>query len=147
MTRKPRGFDGTAGAELGFTLSETIVVVFLVGILTAVVVNSVQNSIERARMAGCMKELRGIQAALWYGSDGGNRAIDPKTFWDTQYNGTKPGSYVLLVDAEESNDGIAAKGSGGENDSSFVVVGRYEHWAPGHLASTYLSKTASRRGW
>ncbi len=113
MIRKSRGIDGTAsrpsGADRGFTLSETIVVVFLIGIVTAIVVNSVQNSIERARMASCMNELRGIQAALWYDSDGGNKAIDPKTFWDNHYSGTKPGPYVLLLDSGKSDDGIAAQ--------------------------------------
>ncbi len=135
MTRKPQGLGETAsgpsGAVRGFTLSETIVVVFLIGILTAIVVNSVQNSIERARMASCMNELRGIQAALWYDSDGGNKAIDPKTFWDTHYKGTKPGPYVLLLDARKPNDGSAKTGSDVYSEPAFVVVGRYQHWAPG----------------
>ncbi len=75
--------------------------------------------------------MTGIQAALWYDSDGGNKAIDPKTFWDTHYSGTKPGPYVLLVDTGTAGDVSAATSFGGKDDPTFVVVGRYEHWAPG----------------
>ena len=68
MIRKPGGVGRTAsrpsGADLGFTLSETIVVVFLVGIVTAIVINSVQNSVERARMASCMSESCGASRPL-----------------------------------------------------------------------------------
>ena len=140
MTRNPRGDGGTAGrpsaSDLGFTLSETIIVVFLIGIVTAIVVTSVQYSVERARMASCMMELRGIQAALWHDTDGGNRKIDPETFWDTHYKGTKPGPFVLMVDSgtvggsETGTRGFGAAADG-QPESPFVVVGRYAHWAPG----------------
>ena len=141
MTRKPREIGGTAGgparADRGFTLSETIIVVFLVGILTAIVVTSVHHSIERARMASCMMELRGIQAALWHDSEGGNRKIDPETFWKTHYKGSKPGPFVLMTDsgAVAGSESSGSPGSGaaadGQGESPFVVVGRYAHWAPG----------------
>jgi prepilin-type N-terminal cleavage/methylation domain-containing protein len=132
----PRKQPADQGWNRGFTLSETIIVVFLVGIVTAIVVTSVHDSIERARMASCMMELRGIQAALWHDSDGGNRTIDPVTFWDTHYKGTKPGPFVLMVDpgsAGGSEPGLPGFGAGAErrHDASFVVVGRYSHWAPG----------------
>jgi prepilin-type N-terminal cleavage/methylation domain-containing protein len=118
----------------GFTLSETIIVVFLIGIVAAITVTSIRNSIERARMASCMLELRGIQAALWHDIDGGNKKIDPETFWNTHYRGTRPGPYVLLVDDGQAN-GRPGSGEGtgadGQAGPAFVVVGRYEHWAPG----------------
>lgn len=131
-----RNIPASQGGRRGFTLSETIIVVFLIGIVTAIVVNSIQNSIERARMANCMMELRGIQAALWHDMDGGNQTINPKTFWDTHYGGTKPGPFVLMVDrgtADGREDGSPGFGAGadGRGGSSFVVVGRYAHWAPG----------------
>ncbi|MDX2437011.1 MAG: hypothetical protein QNL88_08185, partial [Acidobacteriota bacterium] len=44
----------------------------------------------------------------WYDSDGGNKAIDPKTFWDNHYSGTKPGPYVLLLDTGNAGDISAA---------------------------------------
>jgi len=131
----PRTPACQAGSR-GFTLSETIIVVFLIGLVTAIVVNSVLNSIERARMASCMMELRGIQAALWHDSEGGNRTIDPEAFWDTHYKGTKPGPYVLMVDrgtgsgSETGSTGFGGAADG-QHESSFVVVGRFAHWAPG----------------
>ena len=133
----PRKQPADQGWNRGFTLSETIIVVFLIGIVTAIVMTSVQNSIERARMASCMMELRGIQAALWHDMDGGNQAINPMTFWDTHYNGTKPGPFVLMVDPAVSADGREpgspgfGAGADWRGDSPFVVVGRYAHWAPG----------------
>ena len=138
MTRKSQVDGGTArrpsASDLGFTLSETIIVVFLIGIVAAITITSIRNSIEQARMASCMLELRGIQAALWHDMDGGNKKIDPETFWNTHYRGTRPGPYVLLVDNGQtggrpgSGEGTGADGQGGP---AFVVVGRYEHWAPG----------------
>jgi len=138
MSRRPRGIgravDGPPNLDRGFTLSETIIVVFLIAIVAAIAITVYQNSIERARMASCMNELRGIQAALWYDSDGGNAEIDQKTFWKTHYNGTRPGPYVLLLNSGE-NGGASDSGMGtdphGDNRPVFVVVGRYEHWAPG----------------
>lgn len=119
----------------GFTLSETIIVVFLIGIVAAITITSIRNSVERARMASCMMELRGIQAALWHDSDGGNRTIDPKAFWATHYGGTMPGPFVLLLDGGRTGDDPGPRAGdgtrGGQGTPTFVVVGRYEHWAPG----------------
>lgn len=120
----PRTRPAGRGLELGFTLSEAIVVVFLVAILTAIVVGSVRHQIERARMANCMVELRGIQAAAWHDVDGGSGMIDPDAFWETHYRGTKPGPYVLLV-----NGGEPGRKSG--DSPFFVAVGRHDDWAPG----------------
>jgi len=120
----PRERPVGRGWDRGFTLSETIVVVFLVAILTAIVVGSVQHQIERARMANCMVELRGIQAAAWHDIGDGADAIDPDAFWKSHYRGTKPGPYALLVEP-----GRAGKESG--DSPVFVAVGRHDDWAPG----------------
>jgi prepilin-type N-terminal cleavage/methylation domain-containing protein len=122
------------GGSRGFTLSETIIVVFLIGIVAAITITSIRNSIERARMASCMMELRGIQAALWHDFDGGNNKIDPEAFWNTHYRGTRPGPFVLLVDnGQTGGPSVSGEGAGedGRGGPAFVVVGRYEHWAPG----------------
>ncbi len=134
LRRQPRHVDGRAtkqsGASLGFTLSETIIVVFLIGVLTSIIVTSVHNSIEQARLASCMMELRGIQAAVWYDLDESEAAIDPEKFWDTHYRGSKPGPYVFLVDREQTG-GTDGRTEGSRDDSLFVVVGRYKHWPKG----------------
>ncbi len=87
-------------------------------------------------MASCMMELRGIQAALWHDSEGGNRKIDPETFWKTHYKGSKPGPFVLMTDSgavagSESGSPGSGAAADGQGESPFVVVGRYAHWAPG----------------
>ena len=120
----PRTRPAGRNLERGFTLSEVIVVVFLVAILTAIVVGSVRHQIERATVANCMVELRGIQAAAWHEIDGGSGTLDPDEFWETHYRGTKPGPYVLLVD-----QGEAGLHSG--SSPVFVAVGRHDDWAPG----------------
>jgi prepilin-type N-terminal cleavage/methylation domain-containing protein len=122
--------------DRGFTLSEVIVVVFLIAMLSTIVIGSIQDSLERARISECFVELRGIQAALWSDTDGGSRSVDPAAFWQKHYNGSKPGPYVLLVD-EDSTGGVGASGTSNADgddsvaDPNFVVVGRYEHWPPG----------------
>jgi len=55
-----------SAAEKGFTLTEVTVLVFMLGIVTVIVIQSVLNSIERARLVKCMAELRGIQAAITF---------------------------------------------------------------------------------
>ena len=134
MNPTPTGIGWTArghsSTNLGFTLSETIIVVFLIAMLTSITATTLQNNIEQAKIAGCMIELRGIQAALYYDIDGSEGAIDPDTFWETHYDGTKPGQYVLLVNGTHGSAGNDGP-EGGHGTPYFVVVGRQSHWPPG----------------
>jgi type II secretory pathway pseudopilin PulG len=126
-------------AENGFTLTEVTVLVFMLGIVTVIVTQSVLNSIERARLVKCMAELRGIQAAIIMDSDRSRHFEDPATFWATHFHGKKPGPYYYLLDGDPNKghgndlDGIDEEnpGNSAENrdreDIKFVVLCQHNH--------------------
>ena len=69
------------GSEAGFTLSELIVVVYIIGLLTTMALNNFLEAIERARLARCLVEVHYIQTAIWKSSDIGVSLISPADFW------------------------------------------------------------------
>lgn len=128
-----------ARGDRGFTLSEVIIVVYIMGMLATIAINSVLDGIERARLARCMVELRGIQAAVWFDSDDGREFMDPATFWASHFHGKKPGPYYYLLDGDPNKghgndlDGIDEEnpGNSGEKrdrkDIKFVVLCQHDH--------------------
>ena len=131
--------DGRVGVERGITLTEVTLAAFLIGLLVAIAVPSWQNGIERARLARCMAELRGIQAAIWADSNDGKRFMQPAEFWASHFNGRKPGPYFYLLDGDPNKghgndlDGIDEEnpGKSAENrdkeDIRFVVLCQHDH--------------------
>lgn len=125
--------------QTGFTLSELLVVVFLIGILSAIAVNKVIDSFEKARLARCKLELRGIQEEVWdaYVEDGD--FPDPATYWKVKWKGRRPGPYYYLVDGDANKghgndlDGIDEDNPGGSGDKrkgkdiEFVVLCQHNH--------------------
>jgi prepilin-type N-terminal cleavage/methylation domain-containing protein len=121
----------------GFTLTEVIVVVYVVAMLAAIVINTSLDSIEKARLARCMVELRGIQTAVWMGSDDGNSFMDANTFWGSHYHGSKPGPYFYLLDGDPNNghgndlDGVDEENPGASDpdkkDIKFAVLCQHDH--------------------
>jgi len=131
--------NGRGGVERGFTLTEVTLAAFLIGLLVAIAVPSWRNGIERARLARCMAELRGIQAAIWADSNDGKRFMQPAEFWASHFNGRKPGPYYYLLDGDPNKghgndlDGIDEENPGksaenrDKNDIRFVVLCQHDH--------------------
>jgi hypothetical protein len=125
--------------EAGFTLSEALIVVMLIGILSTLVFGVIDGRIDRARMARCMTELRSIQSTVITHSGGGWPLPDPVGFWDVAWAGIKPGPYYYMVDGDPNRghgndlDGIDEEnpGNSSENrnrrDIHFVVMCQHDH--------------------
>jgi len=126
-------------AQRGFTLSELLVVVFLIGLLSAIAINKFLDFFERARLARCTLELRGIQEEVWDAYVDTGTFIDPATYWEIKWKGRRPGPYFYLVDGDANKghgndlDGIDEENpgnSGGKRkgkDIKFVVLCQHNH--------------------
>ena len=89
----------------GFTLTELLVVVAIIGILAAIVVPTLIDKYHKARLARCMVELRGIQAGLYIVAEPGITFPDALAFWASVFPDARPGPYYYLSDAEDPNAG------------------------------------------
>ena len=79
------------GRDSGFTLTELLIVVVILGILTTIVVPTLIDKYHKARLARCMVELRGIQAGLYMVAEPGITFPDAPTFWETVFPAARPG--------------------------------------------------------
>jgi prepilin-type N-terminal cleavage/methylation domain-containing protein len=126
-------------SQAGFTLSEMIVVVYIIGLLSTMALNNALEAIEKARLARCLVEVHNIQTAIWNSSDIGVSLISAKDFWASHFHGHKPGPYYYLVDGDPNSghgndlDDIDEHnpGKSDENrtkkDIKFVVVCQHNH--------------------
>ena len=73
----------------GFSLTELLVVVFLIGLLSAIAINKIVDSLEKVRLARCKLELRGIQEEVWDAYVDTDTFIDPATYWEVKWRGWK----------------------------------------------------------
>lgn len=101
------------------TLIELMAVLLIVGILSSIALAVMHSRIDKARLARCMNELRSIQSTVFVHSDGSNLPLQ-STFWQTAWDGLKPGPYYYLTDAEDPNCGHG-------ND-----LDQYDEQNPGH---------------
>jgi prepilin-type N-terminal cleavage/methylation domain-containing protein len=125
--------------QRGFTLSELLVVVFLIGLLSAIAINKVVDSLEKVRLARCKLELRGIQEEVWDAYVENGEFIDPATYWEVKWRGRRPGPYFYLVDGDANKghgndlDGIDEDNPGASGDKrkgkdiDFVVLCQHDH--------------------
>lgn len=125
--------------ESGFTVTELLVVVAVIGILSAIVIPSMLDKLQKARLARCMVELRGIQAGLYLAAEPGILFPDATTFWETVFPAARPGPYYYLADAEDPNAGHGNdldgfdeqnQGNGGKRtskDIKFVLICQHDH--------------------
>ena len=129
--------------ESGFSLTELIVVVNIIGVLSAVVIPTVLDKVHKARLARCIVELRGIQTGLYLVAEPGTTFPEVATFWAAAFPGGGSGPYYFLSDAEDPNagrgddlDGFDEQNPGkskrSEKDIKFVLVCRHDH---GHLCN------------
>ncbi len=135
--------DKARRRQAGFTLTEMIVVVYVAGLLSAIVTSAFIDQMEKARLARCMSELRGIQSAVFVYSPNGIQIPDPQDFWPMAFPAGRPGPYYYLIDGDPNKghgndlDGIDEEnpGSSWQNreklDIRFVVLCQHDH---GNLA-------------
>jgi prepilin-type N-terminal cleavage/methylation domain-containing protein len=134
---RPQMVAGKWKAQAGFTLSELIVVVYIIGLLSSLALNNALDAIEKARLARCLVEVHNIQTAIWNASDMGVSLISPADFWATNFHGWKPGPYYYLVDGDPNQghgndlDGVDETNPGASDptkkDILFVVVCQHDH--------------------
>jgi len=79
------------GSEAGFTLTELLIVMFVVSILSALVLPTVQKGMKSAQAAGCMNNLRqlGVGLAVFASENNGN--LPPATEYAIDPGGTVTG--------------------------------------------------------
>jgi prepilin-type N-terminal cleavage/methylation domain-containing protein len=130
--------------QAGFTLTEMIVVVYVAGLLSAIVTSAFIDQMEKARLARCMSELRGIQSAVFVYSPNGIQIPDPQDFWPMAFPDGRPGPYYYLIDGDPNKghgndlDGIDEENPGKSYlnlekvDIRFVVLCQHDH---GNLAN------------
>jgi prepilin-type N-terminal cleavage/methylation domain-containing protein len=79
--------------ESGFTVTELLIVVAIIGIISAIMIPNLLERYHKARLARCMVELRGIQTGLYMVSEPGIAFPDAATFWGTVFPAARPGPY------------------------------------------------------
>jgi prepilin-type N-terminal cleavage/methylation domain-containing protein len=135
--RQPGRRTDRRGGERGYTVIELIVVVWIIGMLSVIMLGTVNGRIEKARMARCMSDLRSIQSTAWSHSDGVS-FLGPRTFWNVAWAGKKPGPYYYLPDNEDPNaghgndiDGFDEINPGDapreDKDLKFLIVCQHDH--------------------
>ena len=125
--------------QAGFTLTEAIVAVYIVGLLSAIVSTGFVDKREKARLARCMVEMRGIQTAIYtYTQDGMSYPL-AEDFWPRAYPAGKPGPYFYLLDGDPNSghgndlDGLDEENPGKsweniqEKDIQFAILCQHDH--------------------
>jgi prepilin-type N-terminal cleavage/methylation domain-containing protein len=125
--------------QAGFTLTEAIVAVYIVGLLSAIVSTGFIDKREKARLARCMVEMRGIQSAIFTYSPDGITLPYPEDFWPIAYPNGRPGPYFYLLDGDPNKghgndlDGLDEENPGKsweniqEKDIQFAIICQHDH--------------------
>jgi len=124
--------------ESGFSLTELIVVVNIIGVLAAIMVPNFLEKLHKARLARCMVELRGVQTGLYMVAAPGILFPDAAAFWEQVFPAARPGPYYYLSDNEDANaghgndlDGFDEQNPGGSprtaKDIKFVLICQHDH--------------------
>ncbi len=124
--------------ESGFTITELLISIAIIGILAAIVIANLIDKLHKARLARCMLELRGIQAGLYLVAEPGITFPDAPAFWNSVFPRAKPGPYFYFSDAEDPNaghgndlDGYDEQNRGNSprtaKDIKFVLMCQHDH--------------------
>lgn len=91
--------------ERGFSMSEMLIAVAIVAILSVVIVGEVLNALEKARLAVCMANLVTIREEIWSNCDGGMDFPDSDRLWNGIFGGVGPKGYWYALDNDDANKG------------------------------------------
>ena len=91
--------------ELGFSFSELLIAVAIVGTLTVVVIGEFQNAIEKARLSACLANMVTIRETVWANCDGGLAFPNPDMLWNGAFGGHGPRGFWYAVDNSDPNNG------------------------------------------
>jgi len=129
------------GREAGFTMSELLVVVAIIGILSAIATGEYSNYIERAKLAQCMLNMRQVQRTIFQFSEMGSGYIAPGDLWEVGWYGRRPKGLHYLLDDGDANaghgndlDGYDEHNPGSvkpEKDIHFVLLCDHDHGSLG----------------
>jgi hypothetical protein len=93
------------GSEEGFSLIELLAVVNIIALIVSMMVPQWMEWIQKAWLARCHAELKGIQAGVYMVTLPDTVFPSSDDFWDTIFPGAKPGPYHYLVDNDDANNG------------------------------------------
>ena len=91
--------------ELGFSFSEVLIAVAIVGILTVVVIGEFQNAIQKARLSACLANMVTIRETVWSNCDGGLDFPDANQLWNGVFGGHGPRGFWYEIDNDDANKG------------------------------------------
>lgn len=103
VTREDTG--GTHEQHGGFTFLEGLVTIAVISVIAGVVLPSVYQEYEKARLATCLAELDGMRAAVSEIGDDGY-VPTPQEYWSSAFPTAGPGAYYFMVDSEDHNRGV-----------------------------------------
>lgn len=91
--------------ELGFTFSELLIAVSIIGILSVMVIGEVFNAIQKARLAACLANMVTIRETVWANCDGGLSFPDSNQLWNGAFGGVGPRGFWYAIDNDDPNKG------------------------------------------
>jgi prepilin-type N-terminal cleavage/methylation domain-containing protein len=116
----------------GFTLSETLVVAYLISVLSSIALSELSKVMDKARLMRCQTELRGIQLTVMTAWDESRSFPEPETLWSAMWNNDRPAHYYYVVDGETNIDGIDESAGSFSSvrdpaDIDFVIFCDHDH--------------------
>ena len=91
-------------SQAGMTLLEGLVVVGIIAVIAGVVIPTIYEEFEKAKLATCFSEISGMQAVAVDLGDG-RYVPTPDQFWNEGYPSSTEGEYYYIVDSEDHNKG------------------------------------------
>jgi prepilin-type N-terminal cleavage/methylation domain len=112
----------------GFTLIELLVVIAIIGILSSVVLSSLNTARDKGRNASAKSELASIraQAVLYYDESNQSFGIDGTSCNNTTdlniFNPSEPNNAANLITSAETHIGVPGSAACANSSSAYVVA-------------------------